>query len=188
MQTVNMMGTKIDQDKSIYLAVQAKTAMELGSASQVNYATEISEANFTSTVQIDSIDAGYVTGQKASDPRVNVATVEAVKTYVDNVHKTIFDKDTASGEVVDYVTAVVDSLDSSIATTDIPAADTAQKKAARQMFTKIVINDGKLVSSETDTNYEEGKGVSEMKYISINDIADFREISDTEITDICAQS
>lgn len=188
MQTVNMMGTKIDKDDSIYLAAQAKTAMELGSASQVNYAEEISEENFTSTVQIDSIEAGYVTGQKASDPRVNVATVEAVKTYVDNIHKTIFDKDHTSGEVVDYVTAVVDSLDSSIVTTNIPADDTAQKVEARQMFTKIVITDGKLITSTEDENYDAEQGISEMKYISIHDIADFREISDTEITDICAQS
>jgi hypothetical protein len=180
MQTVNMMGTVVDQDTPAYTAAQAKTAMELGSASQVNYATEISEANFTSTVQVDTFDEqGVVNGKKDSDARVNVATVEAVKTYVDNVH------DTTTDEYEAYVSGVVESLDSSIETTNIPAADTAQKVEARQMFTKIVINDGKLVTSETDANYEEGKGVSEMKYISINDIADFREISDAEITALC---
>lgn len=180
MQTVKMMGTVVDQDSPVYTAAEAKTAMELGSASQVNYATEISEANYTSTVKVDTFDEnGVVNGEKDSEARVNVATVQAVKTYVDGVHTTI------TGEVEAYVDTVIDSLDSSFVATDVPAADTAQQKAARQMFTKIVINDGKLVTSEDDAHYEEGKGVSEMKYISIEDIADFREISDAEITALC---
>lgn len=179
MQTVNMMGTKIDKENPVYTADKAKTAMELGSASQVNYAEVISEANFKSTVQVDSTEAGYVTGQTASAPRVNVATVEAVKTYVDSVH------DTTTDEYEAHVAAVVEALDSKVETTDVPAADTAQKKAARQMFTKIVISDGKLVTSTADAHYEGAMGVSEMKYISIEDIADFREISDDEITALC---
>ena len=180
MQTVNMMGSVVDQDTPAYTAAQAKTAMELGSASQVNYATAISTENFTSTVKVDTFDEnGVVNGQKDSDPRVNVATVEAVKTYVDSVH------DTTTDEYEAHVAAVVEALDSKVETTDVPAADTAQKKAARQMFTKIVISDGKLVTSTADAHYEEAMGVSEMKYISIEDIADFREISDDEITAIC---
>ena len=175
-----MMGSVVDQDTPAYTAAQAKTAMELGSASQVNYATAISTENFTSTVKVDTFDEnGVVNGQKDSDPRVNVATVQAVKTYVDGVHTTI------TGEYEAHVAAVVESLDSSIEITNVPATDTAQKKEARQMFTKIVINDGKLVTSTDDANYEEGKGVSEMHYISIEDIADFREISDAEITALC---
>lgn len=180
MQTVNMMGSVVDQDTPAYTAAQAKTAMELGSASQVNYATAISTENFTSTVKVDTFDEnGVVNGQKDSDPRVNVATVEAVKTYVDSVH------DTTTDEYEAHVAAVVEALDSKVETTNVPAADTAQKKAARQMFTKIVISDGKLVTSTADAHYEEAMGVSEMKYISIEDIADFREISDAEITALC---
>lgn len=180
MQSVKMMGTVVDQENPIYTAAEAKTAMELGSASQVNYATEISEANYTSTVKVDTFDEkGVVNGEKNSEARVNVATVQAVKTYVDGVHTTI------TGEVETYVGTVIDSLDSSFETTNVPADDTAQKKAARQMFTKIVINDGKLVTSIADENYVEADGISEMKYISIEDIADFREISDAEITALC---
>lgn len=178
MQSVNMMGTVLDQDSASYAASQAKTALGLGSASELNVASEISEANYKSTVKVDTVEAGVVTGQTDVE-RVNVASVEAVKTYVDGVHTTI------TGEVEDYVTDVIESLDSSVSAGTIAATETAHKNGdAKQIFTDIVIVDGKIITEANKPEGYEGE-VSTSTYISINDIADFRSLTDDEIAGIC---
>lgn len=170
-QTINLFGTEIrdannNANVSVsYTETQLTKDIELGNAIKYNVSADGTLATFES-------EASYEAGKQL----VNLPTVEAVKTYVDNVHKTIFDKDQTTGEVVDYVAAVVQSLDSDMTADTV--TDTASGEVAQSVFTKVVIKDGKLVAPGTE-------GGSVVKALSIDDLVDFRSLTDNEIKTIC---
>lgn len=167
-QTVSLFGTDLSGNDLVYTEDDLTKDIELGSAIKYNVATAVSEENFES-------EASYEEGKMI----VNLPTVEATKTYVDNVHKEIFDAENGSGEVATYVAAQIATLDSDIEIDKV--TETAQGAEAKTIFTKIVIKDGKLVKPG-----QEGETVtSEVATIGINDIVDFRALSEDEIKTIC---
>ena len=160
-QSFNMMGTTINQTNAQYTAAEAKLAMSLGSASEVNITEdgEFKEASLSSLVNGPA-------EQKTS--RKTVATAEAVKTYVDA---------TAAATKTAYeglITTTIEGLDSEIVAAKGGAATHAQEVDAQQVFTKIVINNGKLDAD-----------ASQKAYLTISDITDFRALTDDEIYTIC---
>lgn len=160
-QSFNMMGTTINQTNSVYTAVEATLAMSLGSAANVNITEdgELKEASLTSVVN------GPNTTQTT---RKTIATAEAVKTYVDA---------TAEATKTAYeglIQSTIEGLDSSLTANKSGAASHAQQVDAQQVFTKIVITDGKLDATE-----------STKAYLTISDITDFRALSEDEIYTIC---
>lgn len=158
-QDVVIMGKTLTKDSKVYEVADAVKAMELGTARLVNTTDEVAEANFTSEVE-------KADGSK--EARVTVATTEAVKTYVDTV---------ASNTKTAYeslIQTTVQGLDSETTANKVAAAETAQDAEAQTVFTKIVIEDGKLV----DEKCVKAK-------LTINDITDFRALSEDEIKLIC---
>ena len=167
-QTVSLFGTDLSGNDLVYTEDDLTKDIELGSAIKYNVATAVSEENFES-------EASYEEGKMIK----NLPTVEATKTYVDNVHKEIFDAENGSGEVATYVAAQIATLDSDIEIDKV--TETAQGAEAKTIFTKIVIKDGKLIKPG-----QEGETVtSEVATIGINDIVDFRALSEDEIKTIC---
>ena len=158
-QDVVIMGKTLTKDSKVYEVADAVKAMELGTARLVNTTDEVAEANFTSGVE-------KADGSK--EARVTVATTEAVKTYVDTV---------ASNTKTAYeslIQTTVQGLDSETTANKVAAAETAQDAEAQTVFTKIVIEDGKLV----DDKCVKAK-------LTINDITDFRALTEDEIKLIC---
>ena len=158
-QDVVIMGKTLTKDSKVYEVADAVKAMELGTARLVNTTDEVAEANFTSEVE-------KADGSK--EARVTVATTEAVKTYVDTV---------ASNTKTAYeslIQTTVQGLDSETTANKVAAAETAQDAEAQTVFTKIVIEDGKLV----DDKCVKAK-------LTINDITDFRALTEDEIKLIC---
>ena len=179
-QTINLFGTDIrtasdNTDVNVsYSETQLTKDIELGNAIKYNVSADGTLGTFTS-------EASYEAGKQL----VNLPTVEAVKTYVDTVHKTIIDVDNTTGEVVDYVSARIEGLDSDVEAGTIDASDTAQGKVAKALFTKIVIKDGELVKPGDTANADPILGTSEVAKLSIEDITDFRSLNDNEIKTIC---
>ena len=170
-QKFNMMGTEINQNNAQYTAAEATLAMSLGSAANINYTDDVTLETYETTVN----------GPKEQvTSRVTVATTEAVKTYVDN---------TASSLTTDYqgyVDSKVAGLDSAVEAAKTGAASHAQQVDAQQVFTKIVIKDGKLVApnaAEADQDPVHGK--SEVRFLTVSDITDFRPFTVAEINEIC---
>lgn len=162
-QTVNLFGTELSGNDLVYSEEQLTKDVELGNAIKYNVSNDATLATFES-------EASYEAGKQL----VNLPTVEAVKTYVDNVHKAIFDADQTTGEVVDYVTGVVEGLNSSLEAATVDASTTAQNEVAKTVFTKIVIAEGKLDEANSVTST-----------LSVNDLVDFRAFTNDEITNIC---
>ena len=158
-QTLTVLGQTLSKTNPVLLAADAKKNMELGTAAQVNVATEVSD---------EAAESNVTTANGSSEKRATVATTAAVKSYVDT---------TASNIKTNYeglIQTTIEGLDSEITAAPLAAESTAQGVAAKTVFTKIVIEDGKLVDN---------KCVKEQ--LSINDIYDFRALSDDEIKTIC---
>ena len=158
-QDVVIMGKTLTKDSKVYEVADAVKAMELGTARLVNTTDTVSEDTFKSEVE-------KADGTK--EERVTVATTEAVKSYVDEV---------ASNTKTAYeslIQSTVQGLDSETTANKVAAAETAQEVEAQTVFTKIVIEDGKLV----DDKCIKAK-------LTINDITDFRALTEDEIKSIC---
>lgn len=156
-QTINMMGTELSKTNNTYTAALAKVAMSLGSASEVN----ITEDGTLATQDTD------VTGPSGAVSKKTVATTKAVKTYVDDEINKLDIKTTNA------IATAVQSLDSSITagTTDSVAHNYG---SAQQLYSSIVIEDGKLVEDKSS------------KYtLTIKDISDFAPLSTADINTIC---
>lgn len=160
-QEINMMGTTLNKNSKVYTAADATLAMSLGSAANVNV-TEDGE------FKAESLISNVAGPNDASTPRKTVATAEAVKTYVDAVAAST--KTAYEG----LVKSTVEGLDSDITADKTGAASHAQKVDAQQVFTKIVITDGKL-----------DKDASTKAYLTISDITDFCALTEDEIYTIC---
>jgi hypothetical protein len=169
-QSVSLFGNELSGNEIVYTEDDLTKDIELGNAIKYNVADSISEDTFES-------EASYEEGKQL----VNLPTVEATKTYVDNVHKEIFNPEDSTGELVDFVDAKIAELDSTVEIDTIDADSTAQGESAKTVFTKIVIKDGKLVAPNTEGVTE----TSEVASIGINDIVDFRALSEDEIKTIC---
>lgn len=156
-QTINMMGTELSKTNNTYTAALAKTAMALGSASEVN----ITEDGTLATAE------SAVTGPTGAVTKKTVATTSAVKTYVDTE---IGKLDTKATNAIE---GAIQALDSSLTagTTDSVAHDYG---VAQQLYSGIVIEDGKLVEAKS-TKYT----------LKIQDISDFAPLSTTDINTIC---
>ena len=159
-QSFNMMGTTISQTNAQYTAGEATLAMSLGSAANVNITEdgELKDASLKSNVA----------GPTGNVERKTVATAEAVKTYVDA---------TAAATKTAYeglIQSTVEGLDSDITADKSGATNHAQEVDAQQVFTKIVITDGKLDAT-----------ASQKAYLTISDITDFRPFTEDEIYAIC---
>lgn len=160
-QSFNMMGTTISQTNAQYTAAEATLAMSLGTAANVNI-TEDGEFKAT------SLTSNVAGPNDASNPRKTVATAEAVKTYVDN---------TAAATKTAYeglIQTTIEGLDSDITADKTGGTSHAQEVDAQQVFTKIVITDGKLNAT-----------ASTKAYLTISDITDFRPFTEDEIYAIC---
>lgn len=160
-QEINMMGTTLTKTSKAYTAEQATLAMSLGSAANVNITND-------SEFKAESLTSNVAGPGDASTPRKTVATAEAVKTYVDAVAastKTAYEN---------LITSTVQSLDSDITADKSGGTSHAQEVDAQQVFTKIVITDGKLDAT-----------ASTKAYLTISDITDFRSLTEDEIYKIC---
>jgi hypothetical protein len=157
-QTINMMGTTLSQNNPTYSAAEAKLAMSLGSASEVNITED------GTLVEQDTIVKGPNTTETS---RQTVATTKAVKTYVDTEIGKL------DQSLQSFVTDKIEKLDSSLTatTTTSVAHDYGD---AQQLYSKVVIKDGLLVEDES-TKYTLG----------IKDIADFAPLSTLDINTIC---
>lgn len=176
-QTINLFGTDIrnaenNADVNVaYTEAQLTKDIKLGNAIKVNVSASISKDDDTTDQSVASYD-----NTKSLD---NLPTVKAVKTYVEDV------KSDVTGEYEQYVADTVASLDSKIEAGTIDATDTAQEKVAKALFTKIVIKDGKFVAPGDTDNADPILGTSEVAKLSIEDITDFRSLTDNEIKTIC---
>lgn len=172
-QELTILGKTINQTTPVITADEATLAMSLGSAANVDITDdgEFKAASLKSNVA----------GPTGDEERKTVATAEAVKTYVDATAGTI------TSEYETYVNNAIDGLDSKADSYTESAGNTAQESEAQLFYTKIVINDGKLVGPDTDvsdtTKYPNGK--SEISALKITDITDFRELTDDEIYILC---
>lgn len=157
-QTINMMGTALSQNNPTYSADEAKLAMSLGSASEVNITED------GTLVEQDTIVKGPNTTETS---RKTVATTKAVKTYVDTEIGKL------DQSLQSFVTDKIEKLDSSLTatTTTSVAHDYGD---AQQLYSKVVIKDGMLIEDES-TKYTLG----------IKDIADFAPLSTADINTIC---
>ena len=158
-QSLTILGQTLNQNNTVLLADAAKQNMELGSAALVNTTDDETLATTQSLV---------TKANGATEMRDTVATTAAVKGYVDTTASTI--KTNYEG----LIQTTIEGLDSETTAAPLAAESTAQGVAAKTVFTKIVIEDGKLVDS---------KCVKEQ--LSINDIYDFRALSEDEIKTIC---
>ena len=175
LQEITIMGTKLDENDSVYSAAEAKKVMALGGAAEVNVSTDGTLATATSTVTyVDETDVNTELTKAVN----NVPTVAAVKTYVDNT------ADATKTAYEGLIKSTVESLDSKVESGVTAAADTAQNADAARVFTKIVIKDGKLVAPGTTEGLDEN-GASEVRALMIKDIVDFREMTSAEITALC---
>lgn len=177
MQDVTIFGTKLDETDAVYSAAEAKKAMALGSASEVNISEDGTLATAESTLTYVAETNVAVDLTKSVK---NVPTVAAVKTYVDN------SADATKTAYETLVSNTVASLDSSASAGVTVAADTAQNVEANRIFTKVVIKDGKIVApGATGDDADPTYGASEARALKITDIVDFRELSTAEITALC---
>lgn len=176
MQNVTIMGTKLDQADSVYTAAEAKKVMALGSASEVNVYDNADLATATSTVTYVSEEDVLTDNTKTVK---NVPTVSAVKGYVDNTASSL----TTSYQ--GYVNTAIDGLDSTASAGTVAAESTAQNEEAQMVFTKLVVSNGKLITSVDDADYDAALGVSEKAQLKLKDITDFRPFTTAEITAIC---
>lgn len=158
-QTLTVLGKTLNQNTVVLTADEAKQNMELGDAALVNITTDSTLATQQSLV---------TKADGSTENRNTVATTAAVKTYVDDVAA-----DTKT-KYESLVQATVESLDSEATAGTVAAENTAQEAEAQTVFTKIVIEDGKLVDAKCTK-----------KALTINDITDFRALSDDEIKLIC---
>ena len=156
-QTINMMGTELSKTNNTYSAALAKTAMALGSASEVN----ITEDGTLATVE------SAVTGPSGSVTKKTVATTGAVKTYVDTE---IGKLDTKATNAIE---GAIQELDSTLTagSTDSVAHTYG---SAQQVYTSITIEDGKLVEDKSTKHT-----------LRIQDIADFAPLTSVDINTIC---
>jgi hypothetical protein len=158
-QSLTVLGKTLSKTDPVLLAADAKKNMELGTAALVNT---------TDDVTLATVESLVTKADDSTEKRATVATTAAVKSYVDT---------TASNIKTNYeglIQTTIEGLDSEITAAPLAAESTAQGVAAKTVFTKIVIEDGKLVDN---------KCVKEQ--LSINDIYDFRALSDDEIKTIC---
>lgn len=175
LQEITIMGTKLNENDSIYTATEAKKVLALGSAAGVNIDDDGELKTFES--EIIYVEEGAVGTNKTAVVK-NVPTVEAVKTYVD---ETAASTETAYENLIK---ATVESLDSSTTAGVVGAAYTAQNVEAKRIFTKVVIKDGKLVTPDAAEG-DETHGKSIVDTIKITDIVDFREMTEAEIIALC---
>ena len=169
LQTVTIMGTKLDLDGSVYETAQAVKALSLGTAANVNTVTAIpteageDDANFKS--EVEAADG-------TKEARYTVATTKAVKTYVDA-------QNDAQSEVLrKYTDDAIAALDSSVAVEygTVEHADYTAAYGADAKPHQVIIG----------VTQEEGKLTAASPYVlSITDIADFAPLSETDIKTIC---
>lgn len=169
LQTVTIMGTKLDLDSSVYETAQAVKALSLGTAANVNTVAAIpaeageDDANFKS--EVEAADG-------TKEARYTVATTKAVKTYVDA-------QNDAQSEVLrKYTDDAIADLDSSVAVAwgtpthaDYTAAYGDDAKP-HQVMIGVTQTDGELTAADP-------------YILSITDIADFAPLSETDIKTIC---
>lgn len=157
-QTINMMGTEISKSNPEYTAAEAKLAMSLGSASEVNITTD------NTLVEQETVVKGPNTTETS---RKTVATTGAVKTYVDNAINTL------DQSLQSYTDTKIESLDSSLE--ENTTSDVAHNYGdATQVYSKIVITDG-LLDRENSVIHK----------LQIKDITDFAPLSNDDIDEIC---
>ena len=186
LQSITIMGTKLDIDDPTYDIEEAVQALSLGSAAYVNTADAIPGDGHDESLVPDTdapADAAFKTQVKKADgsmeDRYYVATAKAVKTYVD----------AQTDKYHDTLTTYVDSRINSLDTVDAPDAgqkphvtmgsaeayynysnDTTTGGTSQKVFTQIGQTDGIL-----DQN--KAAGVT----IGIQDICDFAPISLADI-------
>lgn len=181
LQTIKIMGTDIDiDDEDGYTVDEAKKALALGTASNVNIATEMPdfEANVANDAQFKS-DVTYVditTMTEKTEARYTVATTKVVKGYVDSEIATL------DQNLRGHVQTEIEKLDSeaTVGVNTEYAYDDLYKEAygantkAQQIMVGVAQTDGKLVEAATPHT------------LSVSDIADFAPISAAQITAICS--
>jgi hypothetical protein len=175
------MGTDIDiDDEDGYTVDEAKKALALGTASNVNIATEmpdfeVTEANdaqFKSNVTY--VDTTTMT--EKTEARYTVATTKVVKGYVDSEIATL------DQNLRGHVQTEIEKLDSeaTVGVNTEYAYDALYKEAygadtkAQQIMVGVAQTDGKLVEAATPHT------------LSVSDIADFAPISAAQITALCS--
>jgi hypothetical protein len=173
-QEITLFNTTINKEDSVYTEEDITKDLSLGNAIKVNVSGSISKEDDTTDQSAASYDS---TGATKID---NVPTVKAVKTYVESV------KGDVTGEYEQFVSGVVAGLDSNMEIDTIDAESTAQKVAAKSVFTKIVIEDGKLVGpNAVDAEGNPLSNRSECRELVLSDITDFRAFTTAEIYTIC---
>lgn len=170
MQTITIMGTKLDIDDPIYETAEAKKALSLGEAAYVNTVDVMPEAVADDAHAAD-FKSNVLTPDGTEEARFHVATTYAVKKYVD-------DQNTAQSEVLrKYADDEIAKLDSSVEVTNGEAsADYTAAYGAgvlpHQVMIGVTQTDGKLTAATPHV-------------LGITDIADFAPLSTADINTIC---
>jgi hypothetical protein len=162
-QSINMMGTELTEASKDYTAAQAKKAMSLGSASEVN------TADFVPLIALTDNDykSNVILPDGSAELRYTVPTTKAVNEYVTNVAETTIK--TTEG----LISKAIENLDFEISVGETDNANTATTGEKAQMtISQITIVDGSL---ESVVPYA----------LKIKDITDFRAMTVAEITAIC---
>ena len=165
-QSINMMGTELTEASKDYTAAQAKQAMSLGSASNVNTADSI-PPGIVGVVPDNNYKSNVILPDGSAELRYTVPTTKAVKTYVDAVAETTI------GATGGLISEAIKKLDFDISVGETDNANTATTGETAQMtISQITIVDGVL---ESVVPYA----------LKIKDITDFRAMTADEIADIC---
>ena len=178
MQNITIMGTTLDIDDPVYETWEAKKALSLGSAANVNTSDAIPGDGHDETHKSVAapVAADFATDVEKPDgtmeARDYVATAKAVKTYVDAQNEKYYTT------LTDYTTARINELDADVTvgkTTDVAYGNAyGEGTQAQQVFIGVGQTDGKLTAGQV------------VPYtLGIADIADFAPITLTDIESIC---
>lgn len=175
LQKVKIMGTDIDiDDEDGYTVAEAKKALELGTAANVNTVEEMPNVEATEANKT-SFQSPVLNANGENELRYTVATTYAVKKYVDSEISTL------DQNLRGYVDDEIQKLDSTatVGTNTEYTYDALYKAAygdgttAQQIMIGVAQTDGKLVEAATPHT------------LSVSDIADFAPLSADQITAIC---
>lgn len=181
LQKVKIMGTDIDiDDADGYTAAEATKALALGSASNVNVATEMPDVDATDAndaqFKSDVTYVDFATMTDKTEAQWTVPTTKVVKSYVDTEISTL------DQNLRGHVQTSIEALNSEATvgqnteyayTEEYKLAYGTETKA-QQIMVGVTQTNGKLEAAGTPHT------------LSVSDIADFAPISAAQITALCS--
>jgi hypothetical protein len=181
LQTIKIMGTDIDiDDEDGYTAGEAKKALALGSASNVNIATAMPDFDATDAndaqFKSDVTYVDFATMTDKTESQWTVPTTKVVKGYVDAEISTL------DQNLRGHVQTSIEALNSTATVgvnneyvyDDLYKLAYGSETKAQQIMVGVEQANGKLVEAATPHT------------LSVSDIADFAPISAAQITALCS--